>query len=63
MRLKLCQNRRHPLKNQFTPSDSALNADEKWSKKQGDLMRPDRVIATQRSKKVLTSAFPINFIV
>ena len=32
-------------------SDSALNVREKWSNNHGDLMRPDRVIAPQSSKK------------
>ena len=38
----------------ITQTDSALNAGEKLSKNHGDLMFPDRVIAAQSSKKVLT---------
>ena len=29
-------------------SDGALNADEKWSKNYGDLMRPNKVITPQK---------------
>ena len=42
------------MKNQLTQTDSALDASQKLPKKQGDLMVPDKVIATQSSKKVLT---------
>ena len=59
MWLKLGQNRRSPVKNQFTHSDSSSIADEKWSKNDDDLMHPDRVIASQSSNKVLISAFLI----
>ena len=42
------------MKNQLTENDSALNADRKLSENHGDLILPDRVIATQSYKKVLT---------
>ena len=51
---KLDKNGRSSIKNQLTQTDSALNADPKLSKNHSDLMLPDRVIATQSSKKVLT---------
>ena len=35
-------------------TDSKINADQKLSKNHGDLMLPERVIATPSSKKVLT---------
>ena len=34
-------------------TDSALNASRTLSKNHGDLMLPDRVIATQSSKKIV----------
>ena len=42
------------MKNQLTQTDIALNADQKLSKNHSDLLLPDRVIATQSSKNVLT---------
>ena len=41
--------------------ETALNADKKWSQNHGDLMPPDRAIAPPSFKKVLASAFLINF--
>ena len=51
MWFKLGINRRSSIKNQLRQTDSALNADKKVSKNHSDLMLPDRVIATQSSKK------------
>ena len=50
--LKLSENRRSSVKNQFAHYDSALKADEKWSKNHhdDDLSYPAGVIASQKSK-------------
>ena len=47
MWLKLGKNWRRSIKNQLTQTDSALKADQKLLKNHGDLMLPDRIIATQ----------------
>ena len=38
------------LKNQLAQTDNAVNADQKLPKNHGNLMLPDRVIATQNPK-------------
>ena len=46
MWFKLGKNLRSLIKNQLAKTDGALNADQNLSKNHGDLMLPDRVIAT-----------------
>ena len=48
-------------RNQFTHSDSASDADEKWPKNHYDVMLPYKVIAIKSFKKVPSSAFFMNF--
>ena len=61
MLLELGENWKSQIKGQFTQFSSPSNDDEKWSKNNDDLMHPDRVIATQISKKVLTITEPFFF--
>ena len=51
--LKSGENRRNSIKNQSMHSDSASNVDEKWLKKNNDVMYSYRVIALASSKQVL----------
>ena len=56
MWFKLGKNGRKLIKSQLSQTGSVLDADQKIVKElyHGDTMPPDRVIATQSSKKVLT---------
>ena len=57
MWLKLGEDWRSPVKNQFIHSDIASNVGEKWSKNYGVLMHPDRVMQLKYPKIAGISIF------